>query len=48
MEPKVSIHAPYAGSDNFNNDVNTFTIYVSIHAPYAGSDVADSRKVVEC
>ena len=36
----VSIHAPYAGSDDYCEAYVT-DIDVSIHAPYAGSDAAD-------
>ena len=35
---KVSIHAPYAGSDALYGSVALDEIWVSIHAPYAGSD----------
>ena len=34
---KVSIHAPYAGSDDIQLYLKMFC-EVSIHAPYAGSD----------
>ena len=34
----VSIHAPYAGSDNIPGRSISVSRYVSIHAPYAGSD----------
>ena len=35
---RVSIHAPYAGSDD-NNGIDQAWCEVSIHAPYAGSDL---------
>ena len=35
---RVSIHAPYAGSDIRNLSHLVFFNLVSIHAPYAGSD----------
>ena len=34
----VSIHAPYAGSDDYLSAVREQYEEVSIHAPYAGSD----------
>ena len=42
-EPKnfeVSIHAPYAGSDDSSRAGGSEAL-VSIHAPYAGSDYPD-------
>ena len=36
---KVSIHAPYAGSDESKFHKKISIAMVSIHAPYAGSDV---------
>ena len=35
----VSIHAPYAGSDQVEVDGALVAVKVSIHAPYAGSDM---------
>ena len=43
-DKKVSIHAPYAGSDKkFFMPIED--LYVSIHAPYAGSD--DGSRIQE-
>ena len=39
-ENKVSIHAPYAGSDAAEAQKDR-DFQVSIHAPYAGSDFLD-------
>ena len=38
---KVSIHAPYAGSDGSKGGYKLSEYDVSIHAPYAGSDCAE-------
>ena len=36
----VSIHAPYAGSDDAYLKILGALVDVSIHAPYAGSDIS--------
>ena len=42
---KVSIHAPYAGSDADGSEAAP-RIKVSIHAPYAGSDARDGSHTI--
>ena len=37
-EIKISIHAPHAGSDDFDEMREMLDADISIHAPHAGSD----------
>ena len=40
----ISIHAPHAGSDIYNN-VDYAAHVISIHAPHAGSDATELEKI---
>ena len=42
----ISIHTPYAGSDQGFDDKAVALYTISIHTPYAGSDVLDGAHIV--